>query len=72
MDEEIEVKRMVTIKDVARLSGVAPSTVSKVINSTGTITLETKRRVENAIHKLNYRPIQLLGVSGATKRLPSA
>jgi LacI family transcriptional regulator len=46
----------VTIKDVAQLSGVAPSTVSKVMNGSGEISPDTITRVEKAVKKLNYRP----------------
>lgn len=46
----------VTIKDVAQLSGVAPSTVSKVMNGSGEISPDTIAKVEKAVKKLNYRP----------------
>ena len=46
----------VTIKDVAHLAGVSPSTVSKVINGSGRISEATKARVELAIRKVNFRP----------------
>lgn len=49
-------KPAVTIKDVAQLSGVAPSTVSKVMNGSGEISMDTISRVEKAVKKLNYRP----------------
>lgn len=44
------------IRDVARLAGVAPSTVSRVIHNRGYIRRATKRKVLEAIAKLNYRP----------------
>ncbi|MGC8778430.1 MAG: LacI family DNA-binding transcriptional regulator [Candidatus Caldatribacteriaceae bacterium] len=47
---------MVSIKDVARLAGVSPTTVSRVINGTGTQRPETVERVLKAIEKLNYQP----------------
>lgn len=46
----------VTIYDVARESGVAPSTVSKVIHKTGRISRETQDRVLKTMEKLNFRP----------------
>mgnify|MGYP002778723725 CR=1 FL=1 len=49
-------KEGVTIKDVAQLAGVAPSTVSKVMNGSSEISPDTITRVEKAIKKLNYRP----------------
>ncbi len=47
---------MSSMKDVARLAGVSPSTVSRVINQNIPVDARTKKRVEEAIRKLNYRP----------------
>jgi LacI family transcriptional regulator len=47
---------MPTIHDVARLAGVAPITVSRVINHSGYISRETRERVETAIAELGYVP----------------
>jgi LacI family transcriptional regulator len=47
---------MPTIHDVAKLAGVAPITVSRVINNTGYLSQETKERVEAAIAQLGYVP----------------
>ncbi len=47
---------MATIKDVARLAGVNPSTVSRVIANNPKITDETKQKVYNAMKELKYRP----------------
>lgn len=47
---------MATIKDVASLAGVNPSTVSRVIANNPKITQETKDRVFAAMKELNYRP----------------
>ncbi len=49
----------VTIKDVARLSGVSPMTVSRVINDSERVSPETRRRVEEAISELGYVPSRL-------------
>lgn len=46
----------ITIKDVAKDAGVAPSTVSRVISNTSRIGEETKIRVLNSIEKLGYTP----------------
>jgi LacI family transcriptional regulator len=50
---------MPTIRDVAKLAGVAPITVSRVINNSGYITDETRQRVEEAIRTLGYMPNSL-------------
>ncbi len=47
---------MTSLKDVAALAGVSPSTVSRVINKTVRVNDETRKRVEEAIIAVNYRP----------------
>lgn len=47
---------MATIADVARLAGVAPSTVSYVLSNRRSISESTRRAVEQAIEDLDYRP----------------
>ena len=47
---------MISIKDVAARSGVAISTVSKVLNNYPYVSEETKAKVRAAIHELNYVP----------------
>jgi DNA-binding LacI/PurR family transcriptional regulator len=47
---------MVTIKAVAELAGVSPSTVSYVLSGTRPIGEETKRRVREAAKQLGYEP----------------
>jgi LacI family transcriptional regulator len=49
----------VTIKDVARLSGVSSMTVSRVINGSERVSPETRWRVEQAIAELGYVPSRL-------------
>lgn len=49
----------VTIKDVARLSGVSPMTVSRVINQSQRVSPVTRSRVEQAISELGYVPSRL-------------
>ncbi|MBP2623909.1 LacI family DNA-binding transcriptional regulator [Streptococcus oricebi] len=46
----------VTIKDVAKLAKVSPSTVTRVIQNKKTISEETKKRVRKAMKELNYHP----------------
>ena len=45
-----------TIKDVARLAGVSPSTVSRVLNQKGVISEETKQKIASAMEQLKYVP----------------
>jgi LacI family transcriptional regulator len=47
---------MPTIHDVAKRAGVAPITVSRVINDSGYASPETRKRVEMAIAELGYVP----------------
>jgi LacI family transcriptional regulator len=53
---------MSTIRDVAKLAGVAPITVSRVINDNSYVSHETRERVEAAIEELGYVP-NMLGPS---------
>lgn len=46
----------ITIKDVAKLAGVSPSTVSRVISKNQKISLETTKKVEQAMETLGYHP----------------
>jgi LacI family transcriptional regulator len=50
---------MTTIYDVAKRAGVAPITVSRVINNTGYIRPETRQRVLAAVEELGYVPNRL-------------
>lgn len=47
---------MSTIQDVAKLAGVAPITVSRVVNTSGYVSAKTRLKVETAIAELNYVP----------------
>ena len=59
-----------TIRDVAREAGVSIGTVSKVLNKTGTIAQETRKRVSEVAERLQFRPNMLAkslhsGLSGS-------
>ncbi|MGT2715968.1 LacI family DNA-binding transcriptional regulator [Streptococcus respiraculi] len=45
-----------TIKDVAKLAGVSPSTVTRVIQNSSAISQKTKESVRKAMTELNYHP----------------
>lgn len=47
---------MTTISDVAKRAGVSAMTVSRVVNNSGPIGADTRRRVEDAIEELGYVP----------------
>lgn len=48
-----------TIKDVAKLANTSPATVSLVLNHRPGVNENTKKRVLDAVEKLNYRPNQI-------------
>lgn len=47
---------MATLKDVAQETGLTVSTVSRVLNNRGYISVETRQKVYDAMKKLNYHP----------------
>ena len=50
---------MATIKDVARVSGVSVTTVSRVLNNKGYISDLTKKKVHEAMAELSYEPSEI-------------
>lgn len=47
---------MANLKDVAKIAGVTPTTVSRVINMRGALSQKTIDRVHAAMRELNYQP----------------
>lgn len=45
-----------TIKDIAKIVGVSPSTVSRVLNDTASISEETKNKIYKTIKEMDYHP----------------
>ena len=50
---------MASIRDVARIAGVSPSTVSRVMNGTANVEEEKKQKVLAAIQETGFRPNEL-------------
>ena len=46
------------IKDVAKVAGVSPTTVSRVLNNRGYISEETRKKVMEIAEELNYVPVK--------------
>lgn len=55
----METKRFMKMQDVARAAHVGVGTVSRVLNNTGYVSEETRRKVEKAIEELHYTPNEL-------------
>lgn len=49
-------KRQTTLTDIAATIGVAPMTVSRVVNRNGYVSEKTRERVLLAVREMNYRP----------------
>ncbi len=49
-------KKRVTLKDVAERAGVSYQTVSKVIANQGSVSAETRARIQAVVRELEYRP----------------
>ena len=47
---------MTGIRDVAKLAGVSPSTVSRVMNGTARVDDEKRQKVERAILETGFKP----------------
>ncbi|MDE6915126.1 MAG: LacI family DNA-binding transcriptional regulator [Lachnospiraceae bacterium] len=50
---------MATLKDVAKEAGLTVGTVSRVLNNRGYISNNARRKVDEAMKKLNYRPNEM-------------
>ncbi len=62
---------MTTIRDVAALAGVHPSTVSRVLSGKAPITAEVTERVRSAAHKLGFKINRAARVLGLRENLPT-
>ncbi|MFZ6846821.1 LacI family DNA-binding transcriptional regulator [Undibacterium sp. RuRC25W] len=59
MIDKVKINSPVTLLDVARISGVSPSTVSRILNSTAKVSDIKRQAVEAAIAELKFEPNQL-------------
>ncbi len=59
MPADMSAQRATTMTDVARLSEVSVMTVSRVLNGNRNVAAATRNRVEEAMHRLNYKPNML-------------
>ena len=50
---------LTSIREVAKLAGVSPATVSRVMNGTANVNEEKKKRVEAAIKETGFQPNEL-------------
>ncbi len=50
---------MISIREVARLAGVSPATVSRVLNGTANVDGEKKKRVLDVIEETGFKPNQV-------------
>ena len=60
-------KERVTIYEVAKASGVSLATVSRVMNGSGTVREDTKKKVMSVIKKLGYKPSGLAQALATSK-----
>lgn len=51
--------KVITIKDVAEMAGVSKATVSRVMNNSGYVAAETRRKIEDIMERHNYLPSAL-------------
>ena len=50
---------MTSIREVAKLAGVSPATVSRVMNGRANVNEQKKKRVEAAIKETGFHPNEL-------------
>ena len=57
----------ITLRDVAKLAGVAPITASRAINTPGSVSAEVLRRVVEAVDRTGYVPNRMAGSLASSK-----
>jgi LacI family transcriptional regulator len=56
MNIKKQVRKRLTLRDIAKVLSLAPGTVSKALNNGSDISIETKERVQKVCKDLGYRP----------------
>jgi LacI family transcriptional regulator len=60
---------MATIRDVAKLAGTSVATVSRYMNHSGYVNVETEQKIKKAIETLHYEPSSVArGLAGKTMK----
>ncbi len=63
----VNAKRRATLSDVARRAGVSPVTVSRAIRHPEMVSEDLRKRVDEAVHSLNYIPNHLASALASTR-----
>ncbi len=58
---------MINLKEVAKLSNTSITTVSRVINNSGYVKMETRKRIEETIKTHGYKALERSGGTKAIK-----
>ncbi len=51
-----DMQKRIRIKDIAKLAGVSPGTVDRIIHGRGNVSEKSREAVENVLKEVNYRP----------------
>lgn len=63
----------ITLRDVAKLAGVAPITASRAVNTPGQVSPDVLKKVQDAIHRTGYVPNRVAGgLASSRSRLIAA
>lgn len=79
MDQKVNIKRSrrssgaITLRDVAKLAGVAPITASRVLNTPDQVSPDVRQKVLDAVQRTGYVPNRLAGgLASSRSRLIAA
>ena len=66
---DLNTRTRATLADVARHAGVSPVTVSRAIRHPEMVSEELRKRIDDAVIKLNYIPNHLASALASTRRM---